>query len=302
MNYSPVALFVYNRPWHTRRAVEALQANTFANETPLYIFSDAPRDASARQAVDEVRSYVRGVTGFKQVVIVERESNMGLARSIIEGVGKLCDEYGRAIVLEDDLVTAPNFLRFMNDALDRYESDERVMQIAGYMFPVHLEIDEDALFMTFISSWGWATWQRSWRQFDPDAKGYDMLVRDRKLRKKFDLDGHYRYFRMLQAQQQGKAESWAIRWYLSVFMLNGLTLYPRRTLVQNLGFDGSGVNCAVSVIEESPLDTSFEVRNMPQKIEVSEAQADVLRNMPSPRLSISSIITRLLGYLKRIIR
>ena len=299
MSYAPVALFVYNRPWHTRQAVESLLANTGAAETPLYIFSDAPKNTAASQAVAEVRTFIRDITGFKKVTIFERENNYGLARSIIEGVTRLCAEYGCVIVLEDDLVTSPHFLTYMNDGLARYEHEERVMQIAGYMFPVALDIQEDALLLPFISSWGWATWHRAWQQFNAEAKGYEKLLGDRTLRKQFDLDGHYSYFKMLQAQQQGKIDSWAIRWYLSVFLLGGLALYPKKTLVRNLGFDGSGVNCAVSNIEVSQVDMNFQVLSMPQHISISEAQVAVLEHMPVPSLSMASIMQRLLGILKR---
>ena len=297
---APVALFVYNRPMHTRQTVEALLNNAEAAQTALYVFSDAPRDAAARKAVAKVRTYIRSIAGFNSVTIIERETNFGLARSIIDGVTKLCEEYGRVIVLEDDLVTSPHFLAFMNDALTRYEKEDRVMQVAGYMFPMELNIREGALLLPFISSWGWATWQRAWLHFDGSAKGYEKLAKDRGLIKKFDLDGHYSYFKMLRAQQQGKSESWAIRWYLSVFLHNGLALYPRKTMVQNIGFDGSGVNCAVSNIEELPLDMNFKVQSMPDEIEISLAQDAVLNNMPVPSLSMVSMVNRLLSAFKRI--
>ncbi len=300
MSYAPIALFVYNRPWHTGQAVDSLLSNPGAAQSPLYIFSDAPRDIAASQSVATVRSYIRSIAGFKTVTIIERETNFGLARSIIDGVTRLCEEYGRVIVMEDDLVTSPHFLSYMNDALARYENEDRVMQIAGYMFPMQLDIHEDALLLPFISSWGWATWHRAWRHFDVEAKGYKKLVKKRTLRKQFDLDGHYGYFKMLRAQQQGKADSWAVRWYLSVFLRNGLALYPKKTLVRNLGFDGSGVNCAVSYINESQLDINFQALTTPQHIEVSERLSAVLNNMPVPSLSIGSIVNRLLGYFKRI--
>ncbi len=300
MNYAPVALFVYNRPKHARQTVEALLSNSGAIQTAIYVFSDAPRDASASQAVADVRSYIHSIDGFKSVTIIERETNYGLARSIIEGVTQLCEKYGRVIVLEDDLVTSPNFLAFMNDALMRYENENRVMQVAGYMFPMDLKIREDALLLPFISSWGWATWQRAWRHFDADANDYEKLAMNRNLIKKFDLDGHYSYFKMLRKQQSGKSESWAIRWYLSVFMHNGLALYPKKTLVRNIGFDGSGVNCTVSSIAEANLDMDFRVQTMPIEIELSEAQNVVLDNMPMPSLSLGSVMNRLFGAFRSV--
>ena len=292
-NYAPIALFVYNRPKHTRQTVEALLLNSQAKESDLYIFSDAPRNEAAREAVEEVRSYIKQISGFNKVSIVERDVNWGLANSVINGVTKLCDEFDRVIVLEDDLVVSPNFLEFMNSGLAKYEFDEKVMQIAGYMFPVEIEISDDAFFMPFISSWGWATWNSAWQTFDSKANGYALLKESSKLRKKFDLDGNYNYFNMLQSQQNGKTNSWAIRWYLSVFLNNGLVLYPKQTMVQNVGFDGTGENCLVSTIAAHDVSVTFRVINFPQDIEVSLAFNTVLNNMPKPTIKLSSIVQRI---------
>ena len=289
---APVALFVYNRPDHTRQTVEALEANTLAGETPLHVFSDAPKNAAASQAVGEVRGYIRTISGFKSVTIVERETNFGLARSIIDGVTSLCAEHGRVIVVEDDLVTSPHFLTYMNDGLTRYEYEDRVMQIAGYMFPVSLKVDEDALFLPFTSSWGWATWERAWRNFDASGSGHRRLVEDQILRQAFDLNGKYGYFQMLESQLRGETDSWAIRWYLSVFLMNGLTMYPKKTLVRNCGFDGSGVNCVASRIETDVIDENFRVISMPSDVSLSVEYEVVLRQFPNPRLNVGSMLNR----------
>ena len=243
---APIALFVYNRPKHTRQTIEALLLNSQAKHSDLYIFSDAPKNETAKAAVEEVRGYVRQVSGFNKVNIIERASNWGLANSVIDGVSRLCEEFGKVIVLEDDLVVSPYFLEYMNEGLARYEHDIKVMQIAGYMFLVNINIEDDALFMPLTTSWGWATWKRAWQHFDPNAKGYELLLKNSDLKRSFDLDDKYPYFKMLESQKKNKVDSWAIRWYLSVFMLKGLVLYPKLSLVENFGFDGSGVNCIVS--------------------------------------------------------
>ena len=299
VNYAPVALFVYNRPDHTRRVIKSLSLSSGATETALYIFSDAPKNAEASRSVTEVRSCIRDIDGFKSVTIIEREKNWGLAKSIINGVSLLCDKYEQVIVVEDDLVVSKAFLTYMNKALSLYLDEENVMQIAGYMFPMNLDVSDDALFLPFISSWGWATWKRAWQHFDPEARQYQKLIQDATLRNRFDLNGNYRYFKMLEAQQMGKSESWAIRWYLSVFMRDGLALYPKKSLVRNDGFDGSGVNCAVSDIETSELSESFSPVVFPERIEVTGCFDSVLKNMPRPRLSISSIINRLRSLLRK---
>ena len=162
MNLAPIAVFVYNRPEHTRRALESLSRNPLAAESDLVIFSDAARKPEHQQDVGLVRALIRDVAGFRSVRIVERERNLGLASSIEDGVGKLCDEQGKVIVVEDDLVVSPKFLSFMNRALERYRDEPRVMQVSGYMFPGTFNSSAEALFLPLISCWGWGTWKRAW--------------------------------------------------------------------------------------------------------------------------------------------
>lgn len=242
MSYAPIALFVYNRPMHTRQTVEALLGNPEAAQSALHIYSDAPRDMSASRAVAEVRSYIHGIAGFKSVAVVERGSNFGLANSVIDGVTRLCKEHGRVIVLEDDLVTSPNFLSYMNDALACYKDEDQVMQVSGHIFQVpEFAGRKEALFLPFVTSWGWATWERAWKHFDPMAQGWEKIHGNGSLRRRFDLDGHFDYSTLLQQQMAGKVDSWAIRWYLNVFLNGGLALFPPQSLVRNIGL-GSGTH------------------------------------------------------------
>ena len=247
MTCAPVALFVYNRPGHTRQTVEALLANTVANQTRLHVFSDAPKNEAVSPAVAEVRSYIRSIAGFKSVAIIERETNLGLARSIIDGVTHLCEEYGHVIVMEDDLVTSPYFLKFMNQGLDLYERDERVISIHGYVYPV-METLPETFFLRGADCWGWATWRRGWDLFEPDGKSLLQELKTHNLTQRFDFDGAHPYVRMLKNQIKGNNNSWAIRWHASAFLKNKLTLYPGRSLVHNIGTDNSGAHCSTTTV------------------------------------------------------
>ena len=179
MSNAPVALFVYRRPEHTRATVEALLRNPEAAQTDLHVFSDAARAAGDQDAVNQVRRYAREITGMRSTAVVERATNLGLANSIIDGTTRLIREFGRVIVLEDDLVVSPQFLEYMNRALERYQDEDSAMQVSGYMFPVDVVAGTDAFFMPFTTSWGWATWERAWHHFDPDMQGFDALASDR---------------------------------------------------------------------------------------------------------------------------
>jgi hypothetical protein len=278
MKLAPIVLFVYNRPWHTRQTVEALQKNELARESELFIFSDGPRSENDKKNVQAVREYIKTITGFRSIRIIDRERNLGLAQSIISGVTEIVNRYGRIIVLEDDLIVSRYFLDYMNTALNWFEKDERVMSVSGYMFPIEIQVDTDSVFMPFITSWGWATWKRAWDSLDSNMESYASLKKDSTLRRRFDLNNSYFYFRILKAQIQRKIDSWAIRWYLSVFMLQGLTLFPVRSLVQNIGFDNTGTHTTRHDAGFSEAQKDFHVLTFPPDIEISETVFDECKN------------------------
>jgi hypothetical protein len=238
---APIALFVYNRPWHTRQTVSFLQKNHLCAESDLVIFSDGPKSPQNVEAVNEVRSLLRTINGFKSVRIVESPFNKGLAKSIIEGVTEVLKTSDTIIVLEDDLVTSPYFLQYMNDGLNVYWDEEKVVSIHGYMYPVKTELPE-TFFIRGTDCWGWATWRRGWQLFDPDGSKLLKGLKDQGLTREFNFDGSYPYVRMLENQINGRNNSWAIRWYAAAFLANRLTLYPGASLVNNIGYDGSGTH------------------------------------------------------------
>lgn len=241
---APIVFFAYKRPEHTRRSLESLSQNIGAKDSELFIYCDGIKHEKDIESVNLVRQVVRSQQWCGTVHIIEREKNWGLADSVIRGVTEICDRYGKVIVLEDDLILSRYFLDYMNTALDLYQNETKVMQISGYMFPVNLrKCNSDAIFLPFTSSWGWGTWQRAWNYFDPDLSNYKLLTRNKKLRYAFNLNNSYPYFDMLKLQVEKRIDSWAIRWYLSTFMQEALTLYPTQSLVENIGFDGTGTHC-----------------------------------------------------------
>lgn len=263
MQYSPIALFAFNRPDHLRRTVEALRLNEGAEEHDLVVFSDGPRHGGDLPGVTRVREYLRTVDGFHSVRIVERERNAGLAASIIEGVTSLVGERGRVIVLEDDMVTSPWFLRYMDEALDLYAGEWRVISIHGYCYPVRTPLPE-TFFLRGADCWGWGTWKRGWDLFDPDGERLRNELRRRNLLGRFDFDGSYPYSSMLEEQIRGKNDSWAIRWYASALVHDRLTLYPGRSLLDNIGTDASGSHCDhTDVYRVAPLDRPVTVGGIP---------------------------------------
>ena len=271
--YAPSLLFVYNRPEHVRRNIQALLKNELAAESELFIYSDAAKDETSQAAVKEVRAFIRSIQGFKKITITERAENWGLARSIIDGVTTQINRYGRVIVLEDDLVVAPHFLQFMNDALETYRDEERVGHIQACDF-THDPSLPDTFLIKWTGSWGWGTWDRAWKHFNADGKALLTELESRKLTYTFDFNGKYGYTRMLRRQIEGKNNSWAIRWNASLFLKGILSLNVGKSLVQNEGFDGSGTNCGggglyaselymerLPVKKISPIEENIQARN-----------------------------------------
>jgi hypothetical protein len=239
--FSPIALFTFKRPEHTRRTLESLMQNPEFTESPLFIYCDGARNDAEAVQVKETRLLVRNWS-HPNKTIIERDRNWGLANSIIAGVTDLCERFGKVIVVEDDLIVSPVFLDYLNSALAYYADEPKVMQISAHMFPVSIQSQYDAVMLPFTTSWGWATWDRAWKYFDPSMSGYEKLKADRVLRRKFDMDGAYPYFQMLKRQSLGKVNSWAIRWYLSVFLQDGLTVHPCHSLVQHVGYDSTATH------------------------------------------------------------
>lgn len=245
MSLSPIVLFVYNRPWHTQQTLEALEKNQLADQSVLYIYADgAKEDANEAQLkkIREVRKIVRSRIWCKEVEIVERDKNWGLADNIVDGVTEIVNKHGKVIVLEDDIVTSIGFLKYTNDALELYENEESVMHISGYMFPVKKKLPE-TFFYNAASCWGWGTWQRAWERLvlDPCLLLDEVKKQGRII--EFDYNQENLFSSQLISNKEGRIKTWAIFWHASVFINNGLCLHPFPSLVQNIGHDDSGIHC-----------------------------------------------------------
>ena len=305
---APIALFVYKRPDHVLRTVAALQANPLARESLVYVFSDGPTGPTDVKNIEDVRAVVKRMDGFGKVCIREQPQNLGLAKSVIAGVTEVVAAHGRVIVLEDDLVVAPGFLSFMNQALDRYENDQQVMQVSGYMFPVQRPYRLGQTFFCRVpTSWGWGTWARAWARLNLESAQMLQSLQTPDQRDAFNLNGAYPYFEHLSEQAKGKLDVWGVRWYASMFAVGGLCLYPGHSLVQNIGMDGTGMHCGHSSDFEVELSRS-ETWRFPDRIEESVVAFEAVRSFllglrtPKPPGGIVDLVSRLrhaMGRMRR---
>jgi hypothetical protein len=299
MSTAPIVLFVYNRLDHTRKTIESLRRNVLAEDSDLFIYSDAAKNSAAEPQVIAVRNYLQTVNGFKSVTIQLREINLGVDKNIIQGVTDIVNTYGKIIVLEDDLVTSKYFLQYMNDALNVYKDHTEVACIHGYLLPIAPQLEE-VFFIKGADCWGWATWKRAWDLFEVDGSLLLDQIEQLELQDEFDFRGTYPYTKALRDQASGRTDCWDIRWYAAAFLKNKLTLYPGKSLVNNIGHDNSGTNCA---------DTeSYEVEVAEHRVNVTaevlhldvayEAFADFFRTLPLQGSLQKSRLSRSFKYVK----
>lgn len=247
-NLAPIILFLYNRLDHTKRTVEALQRNDLAGESDLYVFCDGPKNDSTQEQIKkvlEVQDYADTIEGFKHVFVQKQQVNKGLANSVISGVSEVIEKYGKVVVVEDDILTHPFFLRYMNDCLDTYQDRKDIYMIGGYNYNIKIPHSyRDDVYVVYRScSWGWATWKECWDLADWEVSDYQLMCNNMSLQSKFNRGGGD-MFPMLKAQMEGKIDSWAIRWDYSMYKHDALCLHPIMSMCDNCGLDGSGVHCS----------------------------------------------------------
>lgn len=257
---APIVVFAYKRPDHLRTMIDSLLGNAQASRTSVRVYCDAARKPEDEAGVEAVRGYARSIRGFAGVTPVFREHNLGLARSIVSGVTEMLAMHDRVIVLEDDLVLSPHFLRYMNDGLTLYAENDAVASVHGYCYPTASPLPE-TFFLRGADCWGWGTWRRAWQHFNPDGQALLDQLQARRLGRRFDFDGTFDFVQMLAQQISGRNDSWAIRWHASCFLADRLTLYPGRSLVHNGGFDSTGRHCnATSQFDQSVSTVPIDVR------------------------------------------
>ena len=295
-NLAPIALFVYNRPEHTRRTIKFLQANFLAEESRLFIYADAAKTTQEENTVQEVNEIISAIDGFKSIKIIRQKQNLGLAQSIINGVSQLVKEYGKVIVFEDDLLSSPYTLEYFNEALDLYQNSPKIMHISAYMYPLALADDLPETFLyRAVHSWGWATWERAWDDFNPDI---DSLIAqfDKQKIIEFSIDGKMNFWKQILDYKAGKNNSWAIRWYASIFLKNGLSLNPSKSLINNIGHDGTGIHSNVENTYAVEIH-QHAIKEFPDTIQENQRAYEMVRDFLSRRKG--NIFKRVIRFIRK---
>lgn len=257
---APIVLFTYNRLSEAQQTIEALQKNYLSSKSELFIFSDGAKDAKGKQKVEQVRSYLKTITGFENISIKESLVNKGLAKSIIDGVTEIINKYGKVIVLEDDLITSPNFLDFMNLALDFYIESKEVISISGYTLDLSSlkNYNLDYYVGYRASSLGWGTWKNKWQDIDWDISDYEDFKKDYWQQYRFSKIGSDMPV-MLKKQMEGKIDSWAIRWCYHQFKNNLCTVFASKSKVNHIGITQDATHAAGALKFITPVDNSGKI-------------------------------------------
>jgi len=300
MELAPLLIFTYNRLDTLEEVVKYLKNNSLCKETELFIFSDFARQDKDVEAVNRVRKYLHKVEGFKSITIIERQENYGLAKNIIEGVTDIINKYDKVIVLEDDLITSPNFIAYMNQALDFYKNSNDIFAISGYTgkLPSLSQLENDVYLSYRPSSWGWGTWKNQWENIDWDVLDFDEFIKNRKQVKKFNRGG-IDMARMLRHCMEGKNHSWAIRWSYAMSKQNKYCIYPKVSKIQNIGFGEDATNCTGIDIYQTVLDTSNQINFQFEKdIQIDEQLAKEFRYVFS---YTNKLLKRISSYVKKVL-
>lgn len=240
----PIIIFAFNRLDALKNTIASVLQNAEAAESDLFVYVDGAREhiEGEKGQVHAVQEYVKTISGFKSLTYTFSEKNKGLGPSIIAGVTEIINQFGRAIVLEDDLIVQPNFLAFMRQGLDKYEKEEKIYSVCGYTNKIRISksYNYDAYLCTRSSSWGWATWADRWNSVDWELEPFSQYE---SMKSAFNKWGGSDCYEMLKGWREGRNKSWAIRFCFSQFLQDKLSIFPVRSLVNNEGFDGSGTNC-----------------------------------------------------------
>lgn len=269
-NLAPIVLFVYNRPQHTSQTIQALIKNELSKDSILIIFSDGPKKDATQEDLDnitEVRKIVNNITGFKKIIIHESNVNIGLDTSEINSVTTVLNKYGKIIVVEDDIVTHPSFLRFMNDCLNKYYKQDNIFMVTGFNHNIKVPryYHKDVYIVHRGSPWGWGTWQNRWEKADWTMKGYEDIINNRRKVREFTRAG-VDMLPLLINQMKEEIPAWDIRWDYCLYSNNAYCLRPIKSLVYNIGLDGTGAHNGIDdpVSKTAPFpSTDFFLYDLP---------------------------------------
>lgn len=300
LKLAPIILFTYNRPEHTRITLEFLSKCDLADQSKLYVFCDGPKAGASQETIDkinEVHEVLRSKQWTKEVEVIISKENKGLYKNVTEGVSKVIAKHKKCICIEDDLMISTGFLKFMNEALDKYKNETIVKQVSGFLFPVDIKKEQSSFFMPLSNTIGWGTWKRVWDEVDFNATGYENLKTDIEQRKKFNLDGTYNFYKMLNRQMSDEGYgSWGIIFWWMVFKTKGIVAYPDYSLIQHNDFDHSGQHASDDTYYNHEVwDGTYEIKHLSEDLIHNSSYFNLIKNHLKKRskYTVSNVLIKI---------
>lgn len=235
---APVAFFTYIRFKKLKRAIEKLKKNDLSKKTDIFFFSDAAKNTNEIKKVNRVREYLKNIKGFKKKRIIIRSKNLGNGTNIIKGINEVFKKYDKIIVLEDDLDIGENFLTFMNNCLFKYSKNKKIWHVGGWTYNINIKNQYDIFFSSIMNCWGWATWKNRWNKISLNEEKY-ISIFSKKMIHNFDIESSTNNWSQMIRNKKKLLNTWAVFWHATIFSHNGITIYPKFSLVKNIGTDGS---------------------------------------------------------------
>lgn len=279
MNY-PILISVYDRLEHFKSCIESLQNNAISNNTIIYIASDAAKDNHSKEKIQNVRKYIKTISGFKEVILLDWDENKGQSRSIKDARDLIFQKYDGYIFLEDDNVVSPYFLDYMNYNLNYWKDDRRILYVCGYMYPINFTSNYDSVFLKEYNAWGVGVWKNKF--IDVHLLDSDFFMNNPENLKLMKMFSNTSYYILMSDLFYQKNYADGRRAFTLIYK-DAYSIFPRKSLVKNIGQDGSGLHSGTNkYLQKVELDKSFVPLNYPQEL--------------SPEQKIQSIITKYRRY------
>lgn len=247
MILAPIGIITYSRIGHLIKTVDSLRNDHLARYSKLYVFIDGPKKGDEKD-VSRIRDYASSITGFSEVIVVERIVNLGIYENSLLAIKQLFKEYGKCIFLEDDNEVSPHFLQYMNDALIFYKEDKTIFGINGFNAPIRYpaRFDDEFYKSKYFNSWGMGLWNdRGYLQIVNKNDQYLEVLADRQLYKKV-MKVHRKLINGLKRIYKGTLHAGDFKLTFHMIKNDQFVIKPTHSFVENIGHDGSGANSIIN--------------------------------------------------------
>lgn len=269
---TPILFTIFNRPDETTRVFAEIK-----KQKPKYLFisADGPRNISEKFKTDETRDIISKIDWDCTVKTKFEDENLGCKMAMYSAINWFFENVEKGIILEDDCLPHPDFFRFCEQLLEKYDDNQKVMMISGDNFQDDIKRGEASYYFSkFGHIWGWATWRNRWKLYDLELKDLDgpnishhidRSIPNKKARASF-IDS-------LKKVKSGKLDTWDYGWLYTIWKNNGVAVLPNVNLVSNIGHNQNATHTKNPSKKADRQTVAIGIITHPSKIE-SNYEAD----------------------------